>query len=1026
MAQSVVGALRVVLGLDAAEFQKGLVAAQGEMKRVGRELSRLGGEMQRAGQALTVGLSAPLAALGVTSIKTAGNFEAAMIRVKIATSATSGEMEKMSRLARQIGKDTIFSASEAAGAMEELAKSGVSTTSILNGAARATVNLAAATGSQLEPAAHAITDVMQVFGKTTADLPNIVDTITGSVNTSKFAFEDFQLAMAQGGGRAAALGVSFEDFAASLAGTSAQFTSGSDAGTSFGTFLQRLVPGSKEAEQAMKALGFSVYTASGQLRPMAEIAEELKKRFGDLSDEKLSTAMTTIFGADAFRTAVGLTQLGADGLNKVAEAIAKVDAAAQAAERMKGFNAQMEQLGGAFEELAIRLGESGFLGAVTGVVQAITGLIEWVAALPAPLTAVAISVGAVAAVIGPAILLAGAFTASLGAIATASTNAGLAAGGLSLALKGLSASMRFLLGPWGLAITGIAVAVGYLVAKTREATPAQKALKKAVDDVTTAKGKYEDAVRLAAAATGQEKVKALELVRAQRLELENRLKLARAALAQAQAQAVQIASYRQSLAHMGGYGAAGGTGLANSRAAAIDLEQRIRQSTDAAKAEIAAAQTSLNDFEKSLNRPIDVGGGRNIDLSGSDGAGRKSKDDAAEEAKQRARTIEDMAHEIDLQEATLRNDLDRVRVLEREDAVRQRVRALMDAGIIKDKAAAQEEAERVQKRLDAAITEQQIREEKTGRRDWEKSLWQMDGRQDRLAVIEREEMMEERIAYWRARNKDLVTATSIATSELLEYDVARAEAAERSVKAREAEHAIEVARLSGNQREFRRLSREADVVERTNRYMSDRDNPMTPSAARAQAQQDVEELDSAEAQGKVRSFFQDGLRAAMDGNLSDFAKGWVKDWASQGLENALNSLGALLKRLFGSIKFGGDGGGFNLAGIGKTVGSFMSKIPGFATGGSFKVGGSGAADSKLVSMRLTPGEMVDIRRPGADAGAGGGRPYFDLRGAVLTRDLLQQMNVIGETHGIRAGSQALDASRKIVPAEQFRKQRYSF
>jgi hypothetical protein len=46
---------------------------------------------------------------------------------------------------------------------------------------------------------------------------------------------------------------------------------------------------------------------------------------------------------------------------------------------------------------------------------------------------------------------------------------------------------------------------------------------------------------------------------------------------------------------------------------------------------------------------------------------------------------------------------------------------------------------------------------------------------------------------------------------------------------------------------------------------------------------------------------------------------------------------------------------------------------GFATGGSFEVGGAGAPDSKLFNLALSPGEMVNVRRPGAanDNGSGG-------------------------------------------------------
>lgn len=40
----------------------------------------------------------------------------------------------------------------------------------------------------------------------------------------------------------------------------------------------------------------------------------------------------------------------------------------------------------------------------------------------------------------------------------------------------------------------------------------------------------------------------------------------------------------------------------------------------------------------------------------------------------------------------------------------------------------------------------------------------------------------------------------------------------------------------------------------------------------------------------------------------------------------------------------------------------------FQTGGSFKVGGSGGIDSKMVAFNATPGEMVDVRRPGTTGG----------------------------------------------------------
>jgi len=63
---------------------------------------------------------------------------------------------------------------------------------------------------------------------------------------------------------------------------------------------------------------------------------------------------------------------------------------------------------------------------------------------------------------------------------------------------------------------------------------------------------------------------------------------------------------------------------------------------------------------------------------------------------------------------------------------------------------------------------------------------------------------------------------------------------------------------------------------------------------------------------------------------------------------------------FLSSLFGG-GGGMGGGGMGGGIGSLFG---GFATGGSFTVGGAGGVDSQMVAFRASPGEKVDITRPG--------------------------------------------------------------
>lgn len=66
----------------------------------------------------------------------------------------------------------------------------------------------------------------------------------------------------------------------------------------------------------------------------------------------------------------------------------------------------------------------------------------------------------------------------------------------------------------------------------------------------------------------------------------------------------------------------------------------------------------------------------------------------------------------------------------------------------------------------------------------------------------------------------------------------------------------------------------------------------------------------------------------------------------------------LFAQFLGMAMGGMGGGGAAIAG------GFTSQIPGFKTGGSFEVGGSGGEDSQLVAFRASPGERVDISTRG--------------------------------------------------------------
>lgn len=84
-------------------------------------------------------------------------------------------------------------------------------------------------------------------------------------------------------------------------------------------------------------------------------------------------------------------------------------------------------------------------------------------------------------------------------------------------------------------------------------------------------------------------------------------------------------------------------------------------------------------------------------------------------------------------------------------------------------------------------------------------------------------------------------------------------------------------------------------------------------------------------------------------------------------------------------------------GFGLVAAIKSQKVTGFATGGSFKVPGSGGPDSTRMMLDLTPGEQVDIWRPneGGSDPRGGGRSMtevtINLAGEVFNRETLRKL-----------------------------------
>ena len=621
----VIARLAVLLDLNTAAFERGADVSEKRLKKMEREFTKLGDRISGIGKKLSLAITVPVLTAGAAVVKTAADFEQSMIKLGISSQASAEDLKQMSDLALKLGKDTIFGASDAANAMDELAKSGLSAKDILGGAAEAAVNLASATGSELSPAANAITDTMHQFALTTAQLPDAVNQITGAVNQSKLDFEDYALAIGQAGGVAGGLGVSFTDFNTTLAATSSLFASGSDAGTSFKTFLTALTGNSKQAKEAIASFGLEFFNANGSIKSMAEIAEQLRTKLAGLSDEAKTNALKTIFGTDAMRTAIGLMQQGAKGLDDVAAAIKRTDAAAQAQERLKGFYGQLENLKGAVETLAIRIGQSGVLEAFTVL---ITKLGDFVDALsetsPGVLKFIAVTAG-IAAVVAPAVIAIGALIRTFAPLLTLlkvqlvpaflllrlelvalATTGGATAGVvrvLAITLRGTLIATGV-----GAAIAVLAGVIYLVTRRTSEATPATKAYSQALISAEKAAKDAQVAANNLAAAHGKARENALRAAIAERELTKQKLAGAQASLILAEYEAIRARNKARETASLAS-GAGPGEGVQGRISGSQQRFNAARKQAAQADANAKAAEATVIDLMKAkatLDKAIDA------------------------------------------------------------------------------------------------------------------------------------------------------------------------------------------------------------------------------------------------------------------------------------------------------------------------------------------------------------------------------------------------------------------------------------
>ncbi|MFE7316405.1 phage tail tape measure protein [Streptomyces sp. NPDC057555] len=455
-----VGELFASLRLDDAQFRGRLATAQGQLSSAGQTAASVGGGMSKW-------ITTPLVGVAAAAIKTGGDFQASMNRVKAVSGATGSQFAELEKLAKDMGSTTQYSASEAADAMGYMAMAGMKSKDITQ-ALPGVLSLAAAGNIKLADAADIATNVLSGYGLKTKDLAHLNDvlakTFTSTNTDMKMLGESFKYV----GPVAASAGLRIEETSAAIGMMGNAGIQGSEAGTALRGAIASLLKPTGDTEKILNKLGVSVVDSHGKLRPLVDIVGQLERAGASTAD------MMGIFGVEAGPAMQALVSQGSSALKKLTGDLEHSGGTAKqiADVQMQGFNGQMKGLQSAVEGLMLAIAGSGILQWATSFAEKLTALASSLSQTDSGMLRIATVVGLAAAAIGPLVIAVGktmsALSSSLstiGSFARGTMTAASAIGRMAVAAGTYAARMAV--------VTAQAVAAGVRMAASAAATAAR-------------------------------------------------------------------------------------------------------------------------------------------------------------------------------------------------------------------------------------------------------------------------------------------------------------------------------------------------------------------------------------------------------------------------------------------------------------------------------------------------------------------------------------------------------------------------
>lgn len=283
-------------------FNNALNGAEKGLSGLGK-LGKVGGMALKATGAAMTAAAGAVTALGAASVKTGMEFETAMSQVSAtmlldkSTEQGAADFQILENAAREMGRQTAFSASEAAEALNYLALAGYDADKAAT-ALPTVLHLAGAGAMELAQASDMVTDSMSALGieATEDNLNAFADSMAMAASKSNTSVAQLGEAILTVGGTASGLKGGITELDASLGILADSGIKASEGGTHLRNMILALQnPRNKNAAILMENLGLSAYDAEGNMRSLGDVFGDINRSMQGMSAAEVNSTLATLF-----------------------------------------------------------------------------------------------------------------------------------------------------------------------------------------------------------------------------------------------------------------------------------------------------------------------------------------------------------------------------------------------------------------------------------------------------------------------------------------------------------------------------------------------------------------------------------------------------------------------------------------------------------------------------------------------------------------------------------------------------------